>query len=215
MSVSAIILAAGQGERFGAKKQFIEYKGLPLWRHVYNRCLESYGFNKIVVVGIAKPPIGTRYATKVGNTVFIEKGGKTRQDSVFYGLHKVTSERVVILEAARPLITVDQIRAITQDTHDSTTFVAPAHETILYDGKHLDRNRCIMVQVPQAFNTHKLARAHIESGITNATDDTILMRQRWGIEPHLMLGGRNLYKVTYPHDLKVLEVIDESSNNGR
>ena len=191
MSVGAIILAGGAGERFGKEKQFVEYKGKALWEWVYKTCFDTNLFDMIVTVGVDFP------------------GGKTRQDSVFYGLHKILAERVVILEAARPLVTAEQIVAIAQDTHDSVSFVAPAAETVLYNGQHLDRNRCEVLQVPQGFNTHRLVRAHMETGLTDATDDTILMRHRWGLEPHLLSGGRNLHKVTYPHDIEVLEKVDE------
>jgi 2-C-methyl-D-erythritol 4-phosphate cytidylyltransferase len=210
MSVSAIILAGGKGERFGKEKQFVEFQGMALWRHVYYKCAESKVFERIVVVGV--PPYN-RY--DFPGTIFIEKGGKTRQDSVFYGLHRIGPvDRVVILEAARPLVNVDQIKAIANHKGDSVSFVAPAVETVLFRGEHLDRRECEILQVPQAFNAHMLIEAHMRTCEKDATDDTILMRQQWGIQPDLLPGSRNLYKVTYPHDLKVLELIDEDINNG-
>jgi 2-C-methyl-D-erythritol 4-phosphate cytidylyltransferase len=210
MPVSAVILAGGQGERFGTKKQFVEFQGLPLWMHVYSKCNEALvDFERIVIVGVKQP-----HPMFPDNVVFMDRGGKTRQDSVFYGLHKIgEAERVVILEAARPLVSKEQIVTIAEDNHDSTSFVAPAVETIIYKGQHLDRQQCEILQVPQAFDSWRLIRAHMDTGLSDATDDTILMRQRWGIVPHLIPGGRNLHKVTYPHDIKVLEHIDEDLNN--
>ena len=94
------------------------------------------------------------------------------------------------------------------------SFVAPAVETIIYQGEHLDRNSCEILQVPQAFTTMLLVEAHMMTCETNATDDTVLMRKMLKIQPDLIPGGHNLFKITYPHDIKVLEHIDESLNNG-
>ena len=211
MSVSAIILAAGTGERFGKEKQFVEFQGKPLWRHVYNKCLDANIFESIVIVGVD----GADETYLSGRVFFLSKGGKTRQESVFYGLHKIRSKRVVILEAARPLVTVEQIKTIATHTGHSVSFVAPAVETIIYQGEHLDRNSCEILQVPQAFTTMLLVEAHMMTCETNATDDTVLMRKMLKIRPDLIPGGHNLFKITYPHDIKVLEHIDESLNNGR
>lgn len=35
--IAAIILAGGSGIRFGKQKQFVQFHGLPLWKHVYDK----------------------------------------------------------------------------------------------------------------------------------------------------------------------------------
>jgi len=192
-----IILAGGSGERFGQKKQFVEYKGKPLWRHVYDKCVLAAS-EDIHVVGVDLP------------------GGKTRQESVLCGLQNVKSNKVVILEAARPLVTIEQILTIAHFNSRSISFIAPSVETIIYRGnEYFDRNACQILQVPQAFCTNLLLDAHKKTSMTNATDDTILMAKVHGISPDLIPGGHNLFKVTYPLDLKIIEHIDENYSNNR
>jgi 2-C-methyl-D-erythritol 4-phosphate cytidylyltransferase len=222
MSASAIILAGGTGERFGKKKQLIEFQNKPLWKHVYDKCIEADVFTRLVIVGI---PYDEAYETvssddgylgPITDIFWIDKGGKTRQESVFYGLHKIGDvDRVVILEAARPLITVEQIQTMAEHEGRSVSYVAPAVETILFRGEHLDRNACEILQVPQSFDANMLTEAHMMTCVTDATDDTILMWKVHKIEPDLIPGGRNLHKVTFPHDIRILEHIHEDINNRR
>ena len=50
--VCAIVLAGGQGTRFGGKKQFLEIKGKPLWKHVHDKLCKFISDEDIVVVGV-------------------------------------------------------------------------------------------------------------------------------------------------------------------
>lgn len=197
MLVGAVILAGGRGERFGARKQDVEFRGKALWKYVFEACLTAKTIDVLVLVGRSIP------------------GGDTRQKSVYNGLEEMAAmrhppERVVVLEAARPLVTPEQIDQIALRIEPSVTFVAPAVETVLYNGQHLDRHLCQVLQVPQAFDFDALWEAHLETDLTDATDDTILMKQIHGVDPLCLEGGRNLYKVTHSHDLHVLEHICES-----
>ena len=36
-NIGCIILAAGQGTRFGKQKQFVEFNGKTLWKHIYDK----------------------------------------------------------------------------------------------------------------------------------------------------------------------------------
>ena len=45
------------------------------------------------------------------------------------------------------------------------------------------------------------------------TDETRLMNDTYGIKPEFLDGGENLYKVTYPKDLAVIESIWANMNN--
>ena len=68
--VYAIILAGGSGTRFGGnvKKQFLEFHGKELWRHLYDMVVTVLPKDNVVVVGLDIP------------------GGKTRSGSVKNGL---------------------------------------------------------------------------------------------------------------------------------
>jgi len=186
-NISCIILAAGKGLRFKAQKQFIKWKGKELWEFPYEQCKNIT--DDITVVGVDIP------------------GGITRQKSVYNGLCNIKNKRVVILESARPLVTKEQIQKIGNIKYDSVSYAIPSTDTIIYKAKIIDRKYTYRLQVPQAFDKEKLIIAHEKTKIKDPTDDTILMTECYGIEPKLIEGGFNLFKVTYPEDLDYLEVI--------
>lgn len=186
MKNSAIVLAGGKGERFGDKKQFVEINGVPLWKMVADKAKNVV--DEVVVVGV--------------DVV----GGETRADSVFIGLENIKGKNVVILESARPLVTEQQIYDILKavETHISATYITPCVNTIYENGEY-KRNGIVELQVPQAFRRSKLLTAHKITEKHNPTDDTQLIYDIFGIKPHLLIGGRNLFKVTYPEDIKIIQ----------
>ena len=107
MVCSAILLSAGKGSRYKGTKQDVLFHGKQLWRYAYEAALEVVDREHIVAVGKDIP------------------GGETRTGSVMQGLLSLPAdtERVIILEAARPMVTVAQIRELLDDEHPSTTFV--------------------------------------------------------------------------------------------
>jgi len=183
---ACIILAAGNGSRFGSKKQFEKLNGEELWKIVFEKC--SNVSTEIVVVGVD-----------------IE-GGNTRQESVFAGLQKIKSGRVVILEAARPLVTEEQIIQIAQIDGPSVSFYKNLVDTVYSnDYGFLIRDKCVSLQTPQAFDAKMIFSAHQETALKNATDDTVIFFEKHKIKPDLIYGGDNLTKVTYPIDIFLLE----------
>ena len=132
-------------------------------------------------------------------------GGKRRCDSVLKGLSRVLNDRVVILEAARPCVTSEQIEVIGNHPAKSVTYVVPSVSTIMYKNKVLDRSKTYEIQVPQAFDTDLLIEAHLKTRNENPTDDTMLMEEVHGIHPEILIGGQNLTKITFKEDMRILE----------
>lgn len=186
-SFSCIVLAAGNGNRFGSKKQFFEYKGKSLWEYVDDVC--SQVSNDVVVVGVDVP------------------GGSVRQESVYNGLQKIRYDRVVIAEAARPGVTADQIMELGFLDHPSVSYAVPSVDTIYYNGKHLIRSFCYRLQLPQAFDATLLKKAHEKFRGRSSTSDTQLIQDMFGIHPFLVEGGLNLFKITFRTDIKFLEAL--------
>lgn len=184
---SCIILAGGLGNRFGYKKQFIKWHEKEIWKYPYETATQVS--DDVVVVGVDIPR------------------GNTRQESVLNGLKKIKYDRVVILEAVRPLVTKDQIDFIANIDYPSISYAIKSTDTIIYKNKVLDRKHTYRLQVPQAFDRDMLLNAHRNTKYKNATDDTSLMEEYYGIKPKLIKGGTNLKKITYPEDLEILEVI--------
>ena len=187
--IGAIILAGGKGTRFHQKKQFVKLKGKELWRHVYDKACELIPKEQIVVVGVDV------------------EGGETRSGSVMNGLRALNDcSKVLLIEAARPLVTVEQLKILIDTDADSITFVAPCVDTIIMKDKtYLNRSDCLRMQTPQAFNYEMLKKAYQTGKYMDMTDETRVLFEEYGIEPTFVEGGENLYKVTYPNDVAFLE----------
>ena len=197
---AAIILAGGSGTRFGnEKKQFFVFHGKMLYQIVLDKVLECIERDNVVVVGVDVP------------------GGETRTKSVTNGLNYLNKDydRVIILEAARPLVTVDQIKTLLDDNSPSTSFVMPCVNTPIYrNGKYINRNELYDLLVPQAFDFKMLKDAISTGKYYDYTDDTKIMFEEYGITPKLIETKQNLYKVTYKRDIAVLESIEELMKEG-
>ena len=178
---AAIVLAGGQGTRYGQKKQFIVLNGKPLWQHVHDKVSKFVDESDVCVVGVDV------------------EGGATRSQSVINGLRYLASrgndyERLIILEAARPLITNEQIDIILNDKHPSCTFVLPLKSTVIMrDGTYLDRNKMWKMSTPVAFDFKKFYAAYMSGKYYDFTDDTRVMYEEYGEKPQ--------------SDLPVLEVL--------
>jgi 2-C-methyl-D-erythritol 4-phosphate cytidylyltransferase len=194
--VGAIILAGGQGTRYQKRKQFELLDGIELWKHVYQKTIKTIEKNRVVVIGVEVD------------------GGKTRSESVQIGLNYLpaTCSRVIILEAARPLVTAEQIEKLVTDSSQSVTFALPLVNTVIgRDGTFYNRNDFYDLLTPQAFDYRLLKDAYATGKYTDTTDETVVMYREYGIKPHFILEGENLIKVTYKRDM---EIIKQMYGNG-
>ena len=193
MKYGAIVLAAGSGTRYGrVRKQDLEFHGKQLWRFSYDT---------------AKSVVGEGYVVAVGKDI---PGGKTRTESVIIGLKALPSniERVVILDAARPLVTANQIRELLDNPNPSCTFVRPLVNTPIFrNGVYVNRSEMYDMLVPQAFDYRLLLEAYESGKFEDMTDETRVMFEYYGIKPTFIETDNNLYKVTYPGDLMIIESI--------
>lgn len=191
----AILLAAGLGTRYHGKKQDLEFHGKPLWRYAYETALEVVGQDNIVAVG--KDILG----------------GVTRTGSVINGLKALPKDidRVIIVEAARPMITKAQVKQLLEDAHPSSTFVRPLVNTVIYrDGTYINRSDLYDLLTPQAFDKNMLMQAYQNGRFNDMTDETRVMFEFHGVKPHFIETESNLFKITYPGDLEIIESIYKS-----
>lgn len=187
-----ILLAAGNGTRYHGKKQDLIFHGKPLWRYAYDTAMAVVGVDNIVAVGKDVP------------------GGATRTGSVINGLNALPEniDRVIIVEAARPMVTKDQVIRLLNAPHPSTTFVRPLVNTVIYrDGTFINRGDLYDLLTPQAFDRNMLQEAYQSNRFNDMTDETRVMFEYHGIKPHFIETESNLFKITYPGDLDILESI--------
>jgi 2-C-methyl-D-erythritol 4-phosphate cytidylyltransferase len=137
-------------------------------------------------------------------------GGETRQMSVANGLERVSTDTVVVHDAARPFATSQLVRRVTGalGSADGAIAALPLDETVKeVDGevivKTLDRRNLWRAQTPQTFRTSVLRQAHdraLSEGF-EATDDAQLV-ERCGGKIIVVEGERLNLKLTHPDDLE-------------
>jgi 2-C-methyl-D-erythritol 4-phosphate cytidylyltransferase/2-C-methyl-D-erythritol 2,4-cyclodiphosphate synthase len=133
----ALIVAAGEGERFGGAvpKQYQDLAGSPILRRSVLAFLRHPAIQQVRVV------INNKHRALYDEaTVGLElpepvTGGKTRQDSVRLGLEALENQKpemVMIHDAARPLIDAATIQRVREalDTHDAAIAAKPLVDTL-------------------------------------------------------------------------------------
>ena len=212
-STTAIIVAAGAGERLGKDrpKAFVPLGGIPMVLHAVRAFAAAASIDHVVVV---LPP-GDH--TDLGESIITTTGGQTRQQSVSNGLEACPPDTriVAIHDAARPLVSpalIDRTVAALQPPWDAVAPGLPVVDTLkVVDSRQAvlrtaDRSSLWAVQTPQVATRVTLERVHarIASDAQAATDDLSLI-ERAGGRVRLVEGDRRNFKITVADDLEVAE----------
>lgn len=221
MSVAALVLAAGRGERLGhdLPKAFVPLAGRPVLLHALEALAAVQEIDCIVPVLAASEldryrslaaelPAGLKLVEPV-------VGGAERQDSVRAGLAALPRDAslVAIHDAARPLIRAGAVaRVLAAARREGAAILAfPVRDTIkmVRGGRVLatpDRAECYAAQTPQVFRVEllreALAKADAEGRL--ASDDAQLVE--WlGATVAIVEGDPDNLKLTHPEDFAVAE----------
>jgi 2-C-methyl-D-erythritol 4-phosphate cytidylyltransferase len=207
--VTAVIAAAGSGERLGAggPKAFVPLGGRPMIAWSLDAC-RACGSVAAVIVAVPAD-----HAHGLQDVVTVE-GGSTRAESVAKALSAVDTELVAIHDAARPLVTpelLDDLVAelVANPDADGIIAAAPVTDTVKKaDGgrivETLDRSILWAAQTPQVFRTEALRKAL--RAADGATDEAMLIEAAGGKVLIHDSGAPNL-KVTTPVDLRLAELL--------
>ena len=214
MSVWAILVAAGRGERLGLDqpKAFAKLGEDPLLAEPLRRLDDSDWVDAIVVVappGWEEPSILLAEELGCGKVSACVAGGETRADSVRLGLAEVPEDAVAVLvhDAARPLVSeavIERVLAPLAEGWDGALPGLPVSDTLKRvgaDGAVLEtvaRDSLYTVQTPQAFPADVLRRAVAGGG--DATDCAGLVEASGG-RVKVVPGDPLLLKVTTADDL--------------
>lgn len=229
-SVTAVIAAAGSGERLGAggPKAFVPLAGRPMveWSIAAFRAAAC-----VRAVVVAYPP---GHVDRVdGGDLDKVEGGATRSQSVANALAAVETELVAIHDAARPLVTAELLEGVVAtlvaDPNAAAAIAAtPVTDTIkrvkevdststegtrstltpLYGGnvdlvieRTVDRGRLWAAQTPQVFRADALRRAlKLDPEGVEAATDEAMLVEAGG--------GRVLIHPAPPENLKVTTALD-------
>ena len=223
MKISAIIVAAGAGIRFGASipKQFLALGGRPVLAWSLDTFDRSDIVNELIVVA---PPSDESCAIEITEKwvhrvrIKVVPGGSTRQGSVKSGLDAVDPglEWVAVHDAARPFVTLTQIEAVCFMSHKvgAAILAVPVQDTVKVvdeDGlivRSQERRRLYLAQTPQVCRKEDLRSAYklAEDKCIRATDEAGLL-EVLGIAVGVVQSDPINFKVTTQEDFKMAEAL--------
>lgn len=212
MTTTALIVAAGQGERLGGgvPKQFRSIGGKTLLRWAVEGLMRHPAVQAVrVVVGSAQQERAREAlgAIDVGDLI---EGGAERSDSVRAGLAALSGNAVLVHDAARPFCPPSVVdRLIAQlEFHDGAAPALPVRDTLARgDGviaDPVDRNGLFRVQTPQAFRLASLRSAYERWSGSTPTDETTVL-QAAGMQVAMVEGDPALDKITTAADFRRAE----------
>jgi len=218
VSVWAILVAAGRGERLGMDrpKAFARLRGRPLLAESLERLDDSEWVDAIVVAapsGWEEPSTLLAEELGCGKVVSCLAGGAARVESVALAIAAVPEDAAVVLvhDAARPLLpaeVVERVLAALSEGWDGVVPALPIPDTVKRVERDavvetLDREGLVAVQTPQAFVADILRDALV--GDVSGASDCASLVERAGGRVRVVPGDPRLLKVTEAADLERVE----------
>ncbi len=227
--LSAIIVAAGDSRRMGFDKLFAAIAGKPVIAHTIRAFERASSVAEIIVV--AREDRHDEIRTIIGDENFkkvrsIIPGGKHRQDSVRAGLNHLDSvtRYVAVHDAARPLITPEQIERVFQQctAHGAAALADPINDTLqradsdpsvsgagqfLLVSSSVDRHQLYAMQTPQIFERQLIEEAYRAVYENVSVTDEVSAVERLGRKVVLVVNDDLNFKITYPRDLPLAEFV--------
>ena len=210
--VTAIILAAGKGERasLNENKVLCELNGLSVLSYSLSAFASVNEIDEIIVACKQEETERVQTLLRPYSAARIVTGGQTRAQSAYSALKEAHGEIVLVHDAARPFVTQkiinDCVTSIKK--YGSGVCALPATDTtvLVQDEKIVStppRGEVFTVQTPQGFYKEKLLSAYekaiAENTINDFTDESGVYA-RYIQAPHIFIGERNNRKLTYHED---------------
>lgn len=231
MTVAALVVGAGRGERLRASlrgvperelpKALLPLEGRPLLVRAAAALAAAPEIDWVLPVvaaealaGLARTAPGLLEVPKLLPAV---AGGAERQDSVRAGLAALPAgvRLVAVHDAARPLVrTADVSRVVAEaDRCGAAILAASIADTVkrVRDGRVVEtppRSECFAAQTPQVFRIDWLREALAKAAAdgVRGTDDAALV-ERLGVEVRVVPGPPGNLKITTVADLALAEAL--------
>ncbi|WP_292987862.1 2-C-methyl-D-erythritol 4-phosphate cytidylyltransferase [Nitrosomonas sp.] len=228
----ALVPAAGYGSRMGNQlpKQYLILAAKPMIYHAVKTLCQSHKIARVFVVLSPQDPEWQKYdwAEFSNKLTVLYCGGETRAQSVLNGLAAAPGQFTVepddwilVHDAARPLLIQSQLTLLMDALADDTVgglLAVPVADTL----KRSDANKCVrrteprehlwQAQTPQMFRYKMLVDALDKTINMNITDDASAI-EAMGFHPRLVHCKDYNFKITYPQDLELAELIIQKRKN--
>ena len=202
---AAVIVAAGRGTRLGGEPK--QWRPL-LGRRVADRAVAAFarhpGVDEVVVVLHPEDEGRMPGVRCVG-------GGATRGASVRAGLEAVDAHRVLIHDAARPLVSHGVIERVLRalDAAEGAAPALPVTDALWSGGPNVegtrDRVGLWRAQTPQGFRMPAILEAH--RAHPGAAADDVEVARAAGMDVAIVEGCEDNVKITRPGDMERAERI--------
>ncbi|RLJ64800.1 2-C-methyl-D-erythritol 4-phosphate cytidylyltransferase [Sulfurisoma sediminicola] len=226
MSYFALVPAAGSGSRMGRglPKQYLPLAGRPLIFHALATLAAVAAIEKVFVVLAPDDAEWQRHDwSGLGEKVAVLRcGGDTRAASVTQGLRAVmgdvaAEDWVLVHDAARACLAVAHVEALIREAGADPVggiLAVPVADTLKQAGEAVDgmnriaatvpREGLWQAQTPQMFRHGMLLDALEFAPVV--TDEASAI-EALGLKPRLVPADATNFKVTYPLDLHLAELI--------
>lgn len=219
--LSAIIVAGGSSRRMGVDKTFAILAGKPVLAHTIAAFETCDSVAEVVIVGrtdclkAIEDLVAQHGFAKITAVV---AGGAHRQESVRAGLKRVAPEasHIAVHDAARPLITaaaIERVFDVAQE-YGAAALAAPMNDTLKRATSDfvvcgsVDRERLYAMQTPQVFARELLEQAYerVAADAAMITDEVSAI-EHIGRPVFLVANDEYNFKITFPHDLRLAELV--------
>jgi 2-C-methyl-D-erythritol 4-phosphate cytidylyltransferase/2-C-methyl-D-erythritol 2,4-cyclodiphosphate synthase len=215
-SVYALVVAAGQGSRFGAPlpKQYLPLGGANILRYAVAALAQHPRVANVLVA--IRPEDRALFDRSVSGLAVLPPvaGGAARQDSVRLGLEALVAfrpHRVLIHDGARPFPDEQLVDRVLDGLDKAVAAIPclPLRDTIKrVEGgtirATIDRSALWRAQTPQGFHFDTILAAHRAAIGRELTDDAAVAETA-GLVPLIVDGSEDNLKVTTAEDLAAAE----------
>ncbi|MBO7586576.1 MAG: 2-C-methyl-D-erythritol 4-phosphate cytidylyltransferase [Bacteroidales bacterium] len=164
-----LLLSGGVGLRMhnAIPKQYMLLAGKPIIMHILERVDRIETIHEIIIVCVKEFEATISLMAKqysISKNIRYAPAGITRQESVRNGLALVNTDDVIIHEAARPFVKVEDFERLISIKERNATFGSSIPFTVLKGHDYVegltDRKELVNVQLPQKFETSLLKNVH-------------------------------------------------------
>ncbi|MEE9502031.1 MAG: 2-C-methyl-D-erythritol 4-phosphate cytidylyltransferase [Candidatus Aminicenantaceae bacterium] len=213
--VTAIVVAAGEGQRFGAPKQFAPLREKPVLEWCLG-CFDTHVQVAEIVLVLMSDIEKDEYMRRFPKIVAVVTGGKQRQDSVMAGFNQIDpreTDFVLIHDGVRPLVDhalLSRVIAAARKNGAAVPVIAIEDTVKAVEGdkilRTVDREKLRRVQTPQGFS-YPILKAALDQAREDGTysADEAALVERMGGEVVIVEGDPRNIKITSPEDIRIAE----------